>query len=96
MMIGYYQLPLGVVFHPERHCALERVCAAHRPSKKNRLREWPFVVRLDKGGIMERTCPHGVGHPDPDSLKWVRRFVGKKNAKYLGIHGCDGCCRPSV
>jgi len=92
-VIGYYQTPLGICYHPERHCATEKHCAVHRPSKKNWLREWPFVVRLDKAGIMERICPHGVGHSDPDSLKWVRRYVGKKNAFALGTHGCDGCCR---
>jgi len=95
-VIGYYYTPLGIAFHSERICAREKHCAVHRPSKKNRLRDWPFVVRLDKQGIMERQCAHGVGHPDPDSLKWVARSLGKKNAGYLGIHGCDGCCRPPV
>lgn len=33
---------------------------------------------------MERICPHGVGHPDPDEIDL------EVNAK--GIHGCDGCC----
>jgi hypothetical protein len=30
--------------------------------------------------MMERTCRHGVGHPDPDDLNPDT------------IHGCDGCC----
>ena len=91
-MIGYYQTPLGVCFHSERACAAEKHCAVHRPSKKNRLREWPFVIRRDKGGLMERKCEHGVGHPDRDSLKWLRRFMSKEEAEAMGIHGCDGCC----
>ena len=33
---------------------------------------------------MERTCPHGVGHPDPDS-PWA-------HDSHEWIHGCDGCC----
>lgn len=29
---------------------------------------------------MERICPHGVGHPDPDDTNPDT------------VHGCDGCC----
>ena len=39
------------------------------------------VVQLDRR-IMERICPHGVGHPDPDDVLNQDR-----------VHGCDGCCR---
>jgi len=71
-------------------------CAVHSPSIGNRMRGWPFVIRLDKYGIMERTCAHGVGHPDSDSLDWLHRHyddrIGKRNVEALGIHGCDGCC----
>ena len=91
-MISFYQTPLGISFHSPRICAGERVCAIHKPSKKNTMREWPFIIRLDKRGLTERTCAHGVGHPDRDSLKWLRRFESKKNVNLLGIHGCDGCC----
>ncbi len=35
---------------------------------------------------LERTCAHGIGHPDPDSLAWLG---------CEGIHGCDGCCHRS-
>lgn len=31
----------------------------------------------------ERTCPHGVGHPDPDDVLNEDK-----------VHGCDGCCHP--
>lgn len=34
---------------------------------------------------MERICPHGIGHPDPDDIS-VR----------LSVHGCDGCCRSEI
>jgi hypothetical protein len=91
-MIGWYQTELGVCFHSPAHCRLERHCAVHKPSKKNLMRDWPFVVRRDKGGLMERTCEHGVGHPDRDSLKWLRRFMSKPEVRAMGIHGCDGCC----
>lgn len=35
---------------------------------------------------MERICPHGVGHPDPDCMY----------AKRDTVHGCDGCCLEST
>jgi hypothetical protein len=41
-----------------------------------------LVVRED--GRIERLCEHGCGHP----IGHVRRW-----AKWMGIHGCDGCCR---
>ena len=65
------------------------------------MREWPFVVRaglLDfcgpKGEVLtERVCPHGVGHPDPDSLRYLIRETGETS---WSAHGCDGCCRPEA
>lgn len=45
------------------------------------MRSFPQSWRADKGW-MERTCPHGIGHPDPDDP-----FADP-------IHGCDGCCNP--
>ena len=27
---------------------------------------WPTVHR--ESGLVERKCPHGIGHPDPDSV----------------------------
>lgn len=39
-------------------------------------------------GVMERLCPHGVGHPDPDSLRYFERH----DIHGFGVHGCDGCC----
>lgn len=44
---------------------------------------------------MERICPHGIGHPDPDDIAFKRnrpRF-GEDMAKADSIHGCDGCCQ---
>lgn len=52
-------------------------CTIHNRSD-HPLRAYPQSWREDRG-IMERTCPHGIGHPDPDEVKLV-------------IHGCDGCC----
>ena len=47
--------------------------------------DWPTVVRAS--GLIERTCPHGVGHPDPDSLAW-----SLSGSRDYSVHGCDGCC----
>lgn len=56
-----------------------RACTLHNRSDHS-MRSFPQHFRSDLG-FMERICPHGVGHPDPDD----------KNARV--IHGCDGCCR---
>lgn len=48
---------------------------------------YPLVDRGD--GRVEMICPHGVGHPEKDlSSKW--------DDKWMGIHGCDGCCCQAV
>jgi hypothetical protein len=56
-------------------------CVFHSPTE-HKMRSWPMNIR--ETGLIERMCPHGIGHPDPDS------------AAYFGdgwdIHGCDGCC----
>ena len=50
---------------------------------------WQITHR--ESGIVEYTCPHGVGHP-------VARAVSVRLKEYEplrpseGVHGCDGCC----
>lgn len=56
-------------------------CIIHNPSDHH-MRTWPTHWRPDRG-IMERRCPHGIGHPDPDD-------DGRDH-----VHGCDGCCKPA-
>lgn len=60
-------------------------CALHHPSDHH-MRDWKLIWRTDRH-ILERICPHGVGHPDPDD-----QFVGLPDPESQGIHGCDGCC----
>lgn len=60
-------------------------CTIHNLSD-HIMRSFPQHWRGDRG-IMERICPHGIGHPDPDEYKL-------KLDDYEGVHGCDGCCRP--
>lgn len=65
-----------------------RPCVIHHPSAHH-MRDWPLHWRSDTG-VMERTCPHGVGHPDPDHLAYVLSV--SENNKWQGVHGCDSCC----
>jgi hypothetical protein len=57
-------------------------CSVHHQSPHH-MRDWPQNWRIDRG-IMERICPHGIGHPDPDDII--------QYDKYAFAHGCDGCC----
>jgi hypothetical protein len=65
--------------HPKTKCKGQH-CCIHNPSDHH-MKEWPQNWRGDRG-IMERICPHGIGHPDPDDPATDK------------IHGCDGCCTP--
>lgn len=76
-------------FHAEGVCV--KPCPIHAPSDHH-MTDWPKEYRLFKD-IFERTCLHGVGHPDPDSIAFVRAQRGEEDAWGVGIHGCDGCCR---
>jgi len=64
-------------------------CAVHKPSNHGMM-DWALNWRGDKQ-IFERICPHGVGHPDPDSVWYVE--VVHNQPSTISIHGCDGCCR---
>lgn len=77
--------------HPESACE-GRACVIHNPSEHS-MRHFPTHFRsglLDiKPPHMERICPHGIGHPDPDDVAfWASQ------GENVGVHGCDGCCRP--
>lgn len=51
---------------------------------------WPRQWRDDRG-IMERTCPHGVGHPVAEMYE-PAIYLGRE---HLLLHGCCGCpCKP--
>jgi hypothetical protein len=67
-------------------------CPLHSPSD-HPLRDAPLNWRQDRY-LMERVCPCGVGHPDPDHLDRVRRVYGEELAWGQGVHGCCArvCC----
>lgn len=88
----WYGLPIkGPVTLTNVHSRKEcdgRPCIIHNPSDHH-MRDWPLIWREDRG-IMERICPHGIGHIDPDCLAY-QISIGHSGA---GTHGCDLCCIP--
>lgn len=87
-----YGIQIGEVFlrtHGPDACSGEH-CTIHNPSDHHMV-GWPLNWRGDRG-IMERLCPHGRGHPDPDDLDHLER-VGRSDG---GVHGCDGCCASTM
>lgn len=65
-------------------------CAIHNPTLEPHP-DWPQHWRSDTQ-VMERICPHGVGHPDLDHLNYLIRTGKAVEAGWQSIHGCDGCC----
>ncbi|MCZ2836576.1 hypothetical protein [Modestobacter sp. VKM Ac-2985] len=55
-------------------------------ASRHHMREWPLVWDPQRGHY-GRTCPHGVGHPDPDDVVFLQSVGGVS-----GVHPCDGCC----
>lgn len=70
--------------HKKQDCTGEW-CTIHNRSNHS-MRSFTQIFRYDRM-LMERICPHGVGHPDPDDIK-----LTGPDAKVEAIHGCDGCC----
>lgn len=71
-------------------------CVIHNPSA-HPLRDWPMILR--ETNLIERMCPHHVGHPDPDSARAMDFMrYGRINDEFgFTVHGCDGCCqKPGV
>ena len=85
--------PKGIAdhLHAPVQC-MEGYCTIHNPSPHH-MREWTINIR--ESGMAERLCEHGIGHPDPDSIAWLKRSFGP-DAEYFGIHGCDGCCNRDI
>lgn len=75
--------------HSKENCKSKN-CCIHNPSD-HVMKDFPTHWRADRG-LMERICPHGVGHPDPDDLSYKKMIRGEAFVKYESIHGCDGCC----
>jgi len=70
--------------------------------------DWEAHAHRRETGLIEHTCPHGIGHPNPGSALWVAESVvirRDNDPKWDGdmgtlgeieeawtVHGCDGCC----
>lgn len=80
-----------ILCHPDGVCDGE-VCPIHNRTDHH-MRSWPQLWRDDRQ-LIERTCPHGVGHPDPDHLtSFARRHTDHPaRVSAESMHGCDGCC----
>ena len=68
--------------HTDGLCMGE-ACTLHKRTDHS-MRRFPQLWRTDRK-IMERICPHSVGHPDPDEYKIIEGLDD-------GAHDCDGCC----
>jgi hypothetical protein len=77
----------NIVVHA-RNAGCDEQCVIHNPSD-HVMKDFPTNWRADRG-LMERMCPHGVGHPDPDDLAFKLKV--DPEATHWGVHGCDGCC----
>jgi hypothetical protein len=75
--------------HPNDQCH-GGSCVIHSPSK-HCMSDFPTHWR-DDINVMERVCPHGIGHPDPDDLNFKLRTYGLLVMIDYSTHGCDGCC----
>ena len=73
--------------HSEDACSGE-TCVIHNPTKHSMS---TFPMHLRETGLVERTCEHHIGHPDPDSAAHMDRAYGHTPGTWL-VHGCDGCC----
>ena len=77
-----------ILSHDENDCSSP--CALHHRTKHH-MRKWPQCYRSDRY-LMERICPHGIGHPDPDHIGYLKKIKSVKFVKIESVHGCDGCC----
>lgn len=77
--------------HGAKHCKGTQ-CCLHNPSN-HKMATWPIVLREDKNWLCERMCEHGVGHPDPDSVAWLKIRLSEDAGSWMTVHGCCGCCR---
>jgi hypothetical protein len=91
-MFGVQQGIVELRVHNRKICEGE-FCSIHNPSPHHMV-TWPLNWRGDRC-IMERICPHGIGHIDPDDSDYRRRR-DDDDTYDSGIHGCDGCCTRST
>lgn len=89
--------------HAADVCDQEFPCSIHRRSP-HPMRAFPQTW-CGQHHIMERLCPHGLAHPDPDDYLVRTKQVGTtppdpddyqaKTPVSDATHPCDGCCTPA-
>lgn len=70
------------------------ICALHSPTR-HAMRDWPIRWRGQPRSSrrLERVCPHGVGHPDPDDYVYRALTRGLvEPAAFLAHPCCDEAC----
>lgn len=73
--------------HDFTACLNSEFCVIHHPMP-GPWSEWPTYWREDRR-MMERVCPHGVGHPVAEDYG-----RGDLSGSFF-VHGCCGCpCNP--
>lgn len=75
-----------LIVHDKGKCKGE-YCCIHNPSDHHMV-DWPLYWRSDRC-FFERIDPEGVGHPDPDEIKFH-----DKHGNNISVHGCNGLCHP--
>ena len=83
----------AVFVHEKADCSGD-FCVIHNPSD-HCMRSFPTYWRQDRM-LMERICPHGIGHPDPDDVAFAASIRSQDQIDYYAIHGCDGCCVEAI
>lgn len=86
-----------LLVHLDIDCLAE-YCVVHNPSE-HPLKGAPLNWRDDRR-LMERICQHGIGHPDPDDLRFKKvQFFIRHGRQAIdddvwaeGVHGCCGYC----
>ena len=76
--------------HPENPDCKTYGCVIHAPTEIaiENVEGWPYNIREDRTPLLiERICPHGIGHPDPDQAS----FNIRAGREAENIHGCCGC-----
>lgn len=82
-----------ILVHTEANCKRDEKigCCVHGPSDHH-MKNWPTHWRQDRR-MIERICPHGICHPDPDDVTF--QDANPQYVQSIGgsVHGCDGCCK---
>ncbi len=67
--------------HPRSKCEGRGIpCCIHQPSDHH-MKTWQMNWRGDTS-VMERLCPHGIGHPDPDHMAYVKSLTPEHDCIY--------------